>query len=404
MAGLPFSLTSPVLIVCLVIIAIIILIELGQWTSKLRAQKALWLPAAYLGFILTFIVILANLTPLQSWDSLNFWAARAKILLDHYLVYENRGPWLYEHPRHPLTLVYFHAVSAKLFSSVSPWIGSLFASSVLPLLLVAMISYLHAGETKSLVCFVSGSILVFTIPLQESHFVLTGYAEVWIAVLQLGIVLFFNQLLKAGLKIREYIYCLCGSVALSICLMSVKNSGVVYVVCVWVAFSFTLLVSSGKLPTSLIYRPIGVFVTTIFLLVALALWEFTETTLPLGGYDIVIQFSDIREVMNAYLFAWAASMSFSVWGLTFFLILVVCMCRAEYRRAVFGSNAILLMVCLICTQLVLLGAIYSIEQIFLGYSQIGSDLGYSRAHLPTAMTMAVVIPIIVYRILSPASS
>lgn len=224
-----------------------------------------WLLILLLSVLLTVALYLQHTTPLSAWDGLDSWQANAGQFILQNLT-DERGVFNSQYIKHPTTVVQIAAWegwSMQLTNTLSwglPW-----------LLCMISICFMVAGFiralTGELTLALLGAVLTATVPLAESHTLVAGYAELWLAAVVIAGLMSFGL----GLVYQRKSWMFTG-VTMGALTVTIKNTGPGYALCVWGA-----LVS-----LSLIYRP---RLTTLFLL-------------PLGAaaYGLLVQ---------GFLFEWA---------------------------------------------------------------------------------------------------
>lgn len=317
-------------------------------------------------------------SPLFSWDALNHWAANAV----QWLSYDGEGAgpaFNAQYYKHSSPLVQLFGwsswVSLRLNNSVAgiPW-------ALCGLSIALMGAGLVQHSCRDPLMAKATFIVLSSIPLLSSHIMVFGYAEIWVSALFIASAGF----LIFGVDLRNVKYCFM-FFSLSLLVLCVKNTGLVYTASLWFA---SLMYATRRSPF--------IIIVTISLgaaCIACIAWlgvsldflglriNFTPDTqrLAVGGHSMIVKLYNLLEVLEDQYVAMLANHSFSIL-FSVQIILAVGLCTGLYvnKRS--------------CAEIYLIGVSWTllivlfIGQLTLHYvnrvAEAGSDVGFSRTLLP----------------------
>ena len=169
----------------------------SQATSLMGAakQNADWLFVAVIWISLSLLLS----HPLSGWDTLSVWAHNSVYYIQTLNPFAIDGAELHEvASKHPPTLSVLFAWSG--------WLASVFETST-PIVVIGLLPWaamslslsalsIYMGLGRGSIVFVSYALL--WLPLLENHFLLSGYAEVWLAAMLLLMAVAVGIALKNG--------------------------------------------------------------------------------------------------------------------------------------------------------------------------------------------------------------
>lgn len=363
--------------------------------------------------LLSVALYLQHMTPLFAWDGLNHWAWNAAEFIQKSQI-DWSGTFNDQYRKHPPTVVMIAAWtgwSMQLNDSPgwgTPWVLCMIS---LCFMTAGFIRALTGGRTLALL----GAVLTATVPLAESHTLIAGYAELWLAAVVIAGLLLFGLGLEYQRKSWIFTGVFMGALA-----MTIKNTGPGYALCVWGA-----LVSSW-----LIHRPkLAALVSLSFGAAAYGLWvkgflfdwagvkiQWIPATqkLELAGQVRTVDISPIEQVTINELYSLLGNQSFSTAALALLFAVIAITC--PHRRAphelsypmvagaakslsgsTVGAQPLLFGALLILTMLILV-------QLFLPYGYNlalpGSDTGNSRFSLPLILSVIPAAIVMVHALMN----
>lgn len=194
-----------------------------------------WPLNALLITLMAYAVYMHSQNPLSAWDGLNHWGYNAAEFVKEETTSELANfNWHYLE-RHPKTIVLIYAwagwVSFDQGGSgwALPW--SLCMTSVC-LMGAGYVYEATKSQPLSTLC----AVLLATIPLAEAHTLIAGYADLWLSAVVLA-----GLLLSAmGLQQQNF-YLLTAGILIGTLAITIKNTGLVYSLCVWGAVALTVI-------------------------------------------------------------------------------------------------------------------------------------------------------------------
>lgn len=302
-----------------------------------RGVRAVWWGLLAL-VVLRFATLAdeAALRPLFAWDAWSAWAVRPKswILLGRADDYVPMVDWLASAPRPVRTMLAWN------YPELVAWIEVWFASGAggwneplvnlaWPGALAAFATALYGhARTLGLAPWAAMALMyaLVSVPLVDTHVVLAGYADIWLAVVLALAVLCWSRWL-AFRDAGQWLL----AVLLAACLPTIKLEGVIWLLC------FGLLVLLERLPRRWRWGALGAGV--LLVAVTLALGGVTLPVPGIGGIRLSWGRIDIPGVAT-YAMQWhpvGAAMLASLftlpnWHLLWYLLPVVVLLRLNAIR------------------------------------------------------------------------
>ena len=212
----------------------IIYLLVGGCCRRLSASTG-WLYATL--FVLAIVTFLAwGALPTQAWDSLDLWLREASRFVASQTAESSGQPYFYDQ-RHPFTIASLAALPV--------WVSAAQESpgTTLMLWFIASLSMALVGFGYAIYCQVDNKIApllayaVLVTPLLENHYLLFGYADIWLAAITVAALATFG----VGMRSRSKSWKILG-LLLMFMLILVKNIGIVFctalllvvgLVCAW---------------------------------------------------------------------------------------------------------------------------------------------------------------------------
>ena len=211
-----------------------------QTAHKLRCLDRCFL--LLLSALLGLALYLQHMTPLFAWDGLDHWAKNAGEFIPQTLI-DEPAVFNRHYSNHPATVVMIAAWTgwSMQFTNTLGW-GTPW------LLCMISLCFMTAGFIRSLTGKLTsallGGVLTATVPLAESHTLIAGYAELWLAAVVIAGLL----LLGLGLEYQRRSWILTGVLVGGLAI-AIKNNGPGYALCVWGALVFSWLTYRPKIAT-----------------------------------------------------------------------------------------------------------------------------------------------------------
>ena len=191
-------------------------------------------------FVVVFILVILGMShssvPVLGWDALDFWVKRTVAIVEG-----DAGNTALLPSRHGLAFSGFLAH----FRVGSDFFGLNFEAAVALLLwfqsFLLLSSLLSFSEQPHLGCGTFCCVLVLSMPLFENHFSVIGYAETWLMLVLLSLVVQLFIVTKRGLKLIS----LLNVIGLSLVAVTVKSSGIIFIAIIGFAllYSFSCHIS-----------------------------------------------------------------------------------------------------------------------------------------------------------------
>lgn len=224
-------------------LCVIAFLSLGAYSSL--TQSTLWLQVALLAAPLAIYFAWGSL-PAQAWDSLDAWLVEASRFVAFQEGWLVGSPYYYDQ-RHPFTISALSATSVWT-ASTDEFAGVTLLLWSIACLSMALISFGYAlyWQVDRRIAAVLAYAVLMT-PLLENHYLLFGYADIWLAAVLVATLAVFD----IGIRSHSRPFITFG-VLLLLALLLLKNIGIVFAVtllmvvgCIFVAskISFKLLVA-----------------------------------------------------------------------------------------------------------------------------------------------------------------
>lgn len=247
-------------------------------------------------FSILLMIILAfvhqSLVPSFAYDSLFSWNWSAAELLG--LSSERSAQYLtaYDH-KHPITIIlvsFWGGWSSASFGGVSPGLTWLLCAISMACITASFIK----SQTQDITRALLGALVVLTIPLVEDHYILYGYADLWVAVMAFSSV----AIIALAFQHRDRVVFIVGLLLAGLCAV-IKQAGVGYSVCIWLA----ALIAVGR--DGLIQVVLGSIIIGVIFISILLIFG----SLDLGFFKISVERSPLT--VSASIFDWEMSLASS---------------------------------------------------------------------------------------------
>ena len=367
------------------------------WALLLRKKSRLhasgWKSSLITGLcvvLFMFLVHQSTLLPVSGWDALTFWGPNAKLLLQEF--YSPFPQSIGYGHRHPITVNWILA-STAIFSSLNFYIPYWVLTSLLST--TALFCYAQYRGCGREAFFLP--IFFLTLPLQENHVLLLGYAEVWLSLTALGAAILGSELVRTRSKSLWLPY----GISL-IAMATTKNIGIVYslifsLATVVVLFdsrpvrTLVILLASGVgfCCYALIYGAVKIGFDNKLLMLA---YEDSRWIIELGGTRQFLEINPIGDIIASVLHSLLINQSFQVLTVCFVLVfwqtlrLGAFKDYARHRDIVFMSVVILTVLIVASLGEFLTDKAYR-------HALPGQDTGRSRFLLPVGALMMVYLSI-----------
>jgi hypothetical protein len=335
--------------------------------------------------------------PSFAYDSLFLWNWNAAELLKLSPDQASEYLEIYDH-KHPITNVLvslwggWSAVSFGGGSPGLPWLlGGISSACV-------SASYINS-HTQDITRSLLGALVTLTIPLVEDHYILYGYADLWVAVTV------FSSTVIIGLAVQYHdkAVLVAGLLLAGLCVV-IKQAGVGYSVCIWLAAIFAVgrvwlvyIVFALVMTVALSIAALGTIGTLDFGVVKLSA-ELSPLTVSATIFGWEMSFASLGEVVTNQLYAFLVNGSFSVLFIAIVVYIFFSSTDSFATRSVsdkkphlglpVASKLIFLSVFLIFSMLVA-------SQVLIPYgfehARPGQDTGNSRFSLPVFLPIAAIL-------------
>jgi hypothetical protein len=369
--------------------------------DKFRSIRSLRLLDKTLLASIFLIIMLAYLhqaqVPSFAYDSLFLWNWNAAELLKLSPAQAAEYLETYDH-KHPITNVLvslWGGWSAFSFGGGLPGLPWLLGGISLACVSASYIKSQTQDITRALLC----ALVALTVPLVEDHYILYGYADLWVAVTA------FSSMVIIGLAVQYHdkAVLVSGLLLAGLCVI-IKQAGVGYSVCIWLAAMFAV----GR--AWLAYIAFGLIMAAALCIAALSIFgsldfgvfkisaEFAPLTVSASIFGWDLSFAPLREVMANQLYGLLVNSSFSVLFIAMVLYILFFVTGAFATRYLSdkephlglpgASNLILLSVFFIFSMLVVSQVLipYGFE-----YARPGNDTGNSRFSLPVFLPITAIL-------------
>lgn len=356
---------------------------------------------------LSFLIVAAHIqmiliSPLASWDALNFWYLWAEWYVEFDVSQDVYGrsrssdgafPW--QHPRHPITLVRVIAFNNYLLEGsnyLSEWLIPWTCVWLLGAMLIFGFSRLVSASRVVAWIMVLGYL---SMPLVENHHVLAGYAELFIACAFLCAI----SLIAVGFFIRRSALVVLGVLAAMVPLFF-KNIGILYTVSVLAPL---ILVNLNYNHIRLIMIPLMVLLPFAVLAIWLDILDSSVLNLPLrrdtdtgilyisfAGYELSWSWTSLAQVVLIQVRAFLVNSSFSV-TTPIVAVGLLALTVGTSRLGTTGKPFLFVLLSVFSLFAVFTQPLF-LESYAMSFAAPGSDTGNSRFSLPISMVVLLLIP------------
>ena len=346
-----------------------------------------------------FVVALyiSLITPLSSWDALTHWVARADSVMEQQVASGYSGAIDLDPHRHPATVVFAAVAGAALVEiGVLPqWMaGALPLWFIVWALIVVTTALAVHVANSSLSISVLAAFLLLTSPLLETHSIMGGYADIFVA----ACVALSTAILSIGIRLGDRLWLFWGGSVAVMC-MAFKNTGVIYAAAIASSVLFTL--GARKTLVTLLVIVGTTVLACYFFAVSIELpllgkFGFTQTdrgmTIHFVGRSERVVAAEFSAVMTGWIDRLFLNASFGLAGAAYLVCLAVTISETLWgrgpqtlgERRFFNFLTILPIVLITMFTLPLL-----LERIGLRYGS--SDLGISRFLLSLSPIMIFLV-------------
>lgn len=326
--------------------------------------------------------------PPSAWDGIDSWFPRAIQLADQRLISLHEA----HQYRHSLQLPLILGVGAAVFRDSGVFGAALLPWSVVCAGIIMCAAALCYEASRSVGFSTLCAIVVATVPLLQTHVLLAGYAEIWVAFYLLMAALVF--IVFKGRNLLKILFIACFLFFTS----TLKVTAVLYIL-PFVIVSVCRHASQSREGLVLLFG------STIIILVAISTGFLFEvgnhklgivhqnaTKLFFGGYRFIYALSDPLGVINSIINSLIMNVSFSLSCFFIIAVRISCLCCPVRPREL----VYLLDVALVGCALWLLPLM--VEPYFRQYA--ANDIGLTRFALPLVLlgltTSLAIIPTLVY--------
>ncbi len=361
--------------------------------SFAKPSHSTFMVVLILSFVVTVLYQAVN-SPVFGWDSLGLWTEQAAWFLNFdihgaevYARTRSEGiPFPWEHPRHPMTLIYISAFSAFALEGegaggwMAPW------SFVWACGLMVTISFSRCTIGDRALAYLP-ALLYLTLPLMANHAIAVGYAEMWVVVS----VIVAAALIAMAIKFSDP-YCMAIGVMMAIIPMLFKNTGVLYSTALLSPLLFYAIGSLSR-PVASATVTLGFILTFVAFIFGFdfavggfraAIIYGKEAEIIFGGYTYKFDFFPTYLILRNSFWAFFVNQSFSV--LSLFLILMIGASWRLKSEQTLLKEAMMARYLLSAASFIVI--LFMLPQLSSDYANTfanpSSDLGNSRFVLPAA--------------------
>lgn len=357
--------------------------------------NGIWPLLALIALLYLSVSVFAVLSlPAQGWDVLDHWGKWGGRFLDHAQE-TAQGAFHYE-SRHPLTVSLILA-----WSSLSVWGGAvdenIWSVWSFPWLMMSVSAaavtagWVYWFSKNTTYAFVA-SLLLWTIPLVEAQVLISGYADLLLAVVVLGVI----AILSVAISEEDTRLATVGISFLTLA-VALKNIGIAHAAIVVFAF---IICWEGRYHRAI--KITAVVFGLAFLMSAITgTFRFESDLFPtiayipekdriiFAGYSMKIVPPSLTDLMSLELHSKILNMTFSV-GLIIFLLCMLFRLYLPEIEEVPRSRALTMVLCFVLLELVLLFFSNFLDR-GLRYALPGVDTGYSRFSLPVFTSVPLLL-------------
>ena len=360
---------------------------------------------AYVVIILLLSICLLYATPIFGWDVIDFWGSKTTEFLAAYKSgLENTHVYSIREHRHPSTIISLQAGAIYLAND-----STALALAIPFLIFLSAIFFMLQGVPvvrRLLWAFGLTLISLLSVPLLLNHFLIHGYAEVYIgASMLLALALWQRWFSESKAWAYAVVAILCALLPIAI-----KNTGILYSLSVLLSFVVvTVAFSSWNMRPKLAIFSLFVACLIVPVLIVYnfdwsATWmgsEFSNDvaskTLWFGGYPLEFSYVGFVTVFRNLMQAMFLNQSF---GILFVFYLSALLLLVTDSKAAQGEDArhfiVLATSCFFCTLLIFTMPQLISERVN-AFSAPGTDTGFSRFLIPAAMLLPIPLTLIYQR-------
>ena len=376
---------------CLLATAICVFIDSRSVKNKLMAvlggeiSKEIWFLLALIASLYFTVYTLIHLNlPAQGWDVLDHWGAEGVRFLEHAEEAEG-GSFHYEN-RHPLTVPLILAWSSSGFfeeaGSKNSWSVWSFPWLMMTLSAAAVTAGWICWFSKSTKYAVVAALLIWTIPLFETQFLVSGYADLVLAIVLLSVIV----ILSVAISEEDMRLAMVG-IGFLIFPVLLKNIGIAHAAIVASIFIISWkgrCHSELRLTVMVVASAFVIFAATGALRIETGLFPAIAyipegDRVIFGGYSMKVVLPNLHDLLSVELHSKILNMTFSVCLVIVLLSALLPSDLAETVQA--RPRALKIILYFVLLELALLFFSNFLDR-GLRYAMPGSDTGYSRFSLP----------------------
>jgi hypothetical protein len=380
--GLPVF--TGTLIVAMAVITLVASLLIRPMPGGAVSVNPIWTRPQLLILVLLIALLVIALwqqyqAPLFAWDALNYWAVKATSFIQH--TSGQVDPERHQFPsKHPSTVV--------MITAWGGWVSQFMSSSVgfTPWLLCAIsICLMGCGfviaTTESRTAGLLTMLLLATVPLAENHYLVAGYAEIWLAAVIMGGALLIT--LGLGDKRKQWIF---AGIAVSLLSLTIKNTGPAYALVIFIALLLAVIVQRrgvfwGVIPIALlIIAYLASNGLDFEVLDRKTFWNPSDGRLFFGERNMGVQLHRLSDVLSNEWYSIFLNQSFSIAGV---LLLFSVVCGADFaiKNRFENSDLIFLIVATLGILIMLMASQLLLNSGYI-HATPNFDTGNSRFTLP----------------------
>jgi len=369
--------------------------------------RNIW-PGLILGHVLSLIVFslwVLYFLPIFGWDVLSFWGPKTIEFLTAYNSgLEDIPIYSIREHRHPPTVISLQAGAMSLANN-----SATLALAIPFLLFLSVTIFMLQGVpiVRRVLCALGFTVITLSsVPLLLNHFLIHGYAEVYIgASMLLALVLWQRWFCNSRVWAYAVVAILCALLPIAI-----KNTGILYSLSVLLSFVVvTVAFSSWSMRTKLAI--FSLFVACLIAPVLIvynfdwsATWmgsEFSNDvaskTLWFGGYPLELSYVGFVTVFQNFMQAMFLNQSFGILIVFYLSALLLLVADSKASQREYARHFIVLATSCFFLTLIIFTMPQLISERVNAFSAPGMDTGYSRFLMPAAMLLPIPLVVILQR-------